>query len=104
MSMTPEGRIKKAVDLVLEEREKAFLSAPIIWWYKPVQQGFGKRALDYVGCIRGRFFAIETKAPGEELTRLQKLTAFSMCMAGGAVWIISEIETVKIFQRWLERQ
>jgi hypothetical protein len=103
-AVTPEGRIKREVDRLLERMQSVNLAAPDVWWFKPVQSGFGKRALDYVGCFKGRFFAIETKAPGEELTRFQKLTAFSMCMSGAAVWIISEIETIDRLEDWMWKQ
>ena len=104
MGMTKEGRIKLSVDRVLQRVQSANLARPDVWWFKPVQAGFGTRALDYIGCIKGRFFAIETKRPGEYLTRFQKLTALQMMLAGAAVWIITEYETVEAFERWLERQ
>lgn len=94
--MTPEGKIKTMVDLVLK-------TSADIWYFKPVQTGYGARALDYIGTHRGVFFAVETKAPGEKLTRFQKITAVNIVLAGGKVFIISHQDTVDVLRRWLER-
>lgn len=74
-----------------------------IWYFKPVQSGYGKRALDYVCCIRGLFVCIETKAPGEDLTRHQVITAAQVIQKGGGVWIISQLATVDAFEQWIQR-
>ena len=58
MAMTPEGRVKEAV--------KKWLKARKIWYYMPVQGGFGVVGIpDFICCWSGRFLAIETKAPGK---------------------------------------
>src|SRR5262245_28113125 len=93
--MTPEGYVKREVDKVL-----ALCGKPT-WWFKPVQSGYGKRALDYVGCLNGRFFAVETKAPGEKLTQFQRLTCLAMHQSGAAVFIVSTTEGVQAFARWV---
>lgn len=56
MATTPEGKLKKEV--------KAYLKKKGAWFYMPVQNGMGEVGIpDIVGCYRGLFFAIETKAP-----------------------------------------
>lgn len=58
MSMTPEGRVKKDV--------KEWLKRHGVWYYCPVQNGMGVVGIpDFICCFRGRFLAIETKAPGK---------------------------------------
>lgn len=58
------------------------------WRFMPVQTGFGSPALDYLLAIRGRFVAIETKAPGKKLTPLQETTKAAIEAAGGIVLIV----------------
>lgn len=58
MSMTPEGKVKAAVKKVLQSRN--------IWFFMPMQNGFGVVGIpDFICCWRGQFIAIETKAPGK---------------------------------------
>jgi len=51
--MTPEGLVKKEIVAELEKL-KAYI-------FKPVPTGFGKRTVDILCCIKGRFVAIECK-------------------------------------------
>jgi hypothetical protein len=97
---TPEGRVKVWVDALLA----SFAERKPVWWFKPVQAGFGKPALDYIGCCNGKFFSVETKAPGEWLTPYQRGTARNIIEAGGTVFIISTIEGAAAFGRWLKQQ
>lgn len=96
--MTPEGRIKAKIDKVLNN------TAAGCWYFKPVQYGYGMRALDYICCINGQFVAIEVKRPGGEPTDFQRLTCIDMYHAGGKVWIISSEEGVLAFAKWLQKQ
>jgi hypothetical protein len=58
MAMTPEGRVKEAVKRVLKARG--------IWFFMPMQNGFGVVGIpDFICCWKGQFLAIETKAPGK---------------------------------------
>ena len=61
---TPEGKVKKLVDEILDRF--------CVLYDKPVLTGFGGRQLDYTCCYFGQYFVIETKAPGEEPTGLQR--------------------------------
>jgi hypothetical protein len=94
--VTPEGRVKAKIDAVLRNTMD-------IWWFKPVQNGMGRRALDYVGCSRGDFFTIEAKREGESPTAFQNLTSLGIHTAGGKVFHISCDEGVLSLQRWLHR-
>jgi hypothetical protein len=56
--MTPEGRVKNGVKKVLKDRG--------IWFFMPMQNGFGVVGIpDFICCWEGHFLAIETKAPGK---------------------------------------
>ena len=103
--MTPEGRVKKLVSSYLED-VKILLDKAGLDLYSTmfVPTGFGRRnQLDYTLCIYGRFVAIETKAPGEWLTPLQRQTCRSILRSGGKVFIISGAEGLEAFKRWMDR-
>lgn len=56
--MTPEGRVKEKVKKVLKDQG--------IWFFMPMQNGFGVVGIpDFICCWEGHFLAIETKAPGK---------------------------------------
>lgn len=87
MAMTPEGRVKEAVKKWLKERG--------IWYYMPVQNGFGVVGIpDFVCCWNGRFLAIETKAPGKRanVSANQERQITDIWKAGGAAVVIDDIK------------
>jgi len=94
--LTPEGRVKKAITKFLNEQQDC-------WWAMPVVSGYGKPLLDYIGCSRGRFFAIEAKAPGKWLTSRQEYTAKEIDAANGAVFVIGSIEMTDDMLEWFKR-
>ena len=81
MAQTPEGKVKAKVSHLLKQ-------ASGMYYFMPVQGGFGAASLDYLGCYLGRFFAIETKKPGAKPTDRQKQTIASIERAGGKVFVI----------------
>lgn len=85
---TPEGKVKEKVKRVLKAHDA--------YYHMPVQNGMGSPTLDFVGCHVGRYFAIETKAPGKKPTPRQELTIDQIRQAGGKVFVIdgdtSELE------------
>jgi hypothetical protein len=84
MATTPEGKVKTQVKKLLASYGDRIYSE----W--PVPSGFGKSGLDATCCADGRFFTIETKAPGKRLTPRQELTVMEVRRAGGVVFIIGE--------------
>lgn len=80
--MTPEGRVKLALKKYLEE-----IGA---YYFMAVQTGYGRKTLDFLICHKGRFFAVETKKPGElEATPFQRLVIEDIVKAGGACCVES---------------
>ena len=79
--MTPEGRIKEKVKSVLRKFRDAY-------WHCPVQNGMGSPSLDFICCYNGKYFAIETKAPGKKPTPRQETTIETIRRAGGTVFVI----------------
>lgn len=90
--MTPEGKTKSKVSAILKKHGA--------YYEMPVPTGFGKSGLDYTGCHLGRFFAVETKAPGKKPTPRQELTMQAIRDAGGAVfWTDGDLGEIKV---WLK--
>jgi hypothetical protein len=80
--------LEKTVKLAVKNRLKE-IGAYAHW---PVQMGMGDRCLDCHGCYKGRYFAIETKAPGKTMTLIQKTTAEEIRKAGGLVYVVDSTE------------
>lgn len=94
--MTPEGAVKNKV--------KKFLTPlkPSVYFHMPVQNGMGSPTLDFVGCVRGRYFAIETKAGDSKPTARQELTATDISAAGGVAFLIDANElSLEVFKTWV---
>jgi hypothetical protein len=98
--MTPEGKVKAEVKKVLA------CFGPYVYAHWPVLNGMGAPTLDCIGCVGGKFFAIETKAAGKELTPRQHETRDRMVAAGGRVFVIAGTDDIalKAFTAWLAKQ
>jgi len=93
---TPEGKVKERVKKLLAQYK------PHLYAHWPVQNGMGSPTLDCTGAINGRSFAIETKAPGKELTPRQALTVAEMAAAGVVVWVIDgDPALMRALDQWL---
>jgi len=79
--MTPEGKVKARIKKLLD-------SCKYMYYHMPVQSGYGKPSLDFIGCHMGRYFAIEAKAPGKEMTPRQEITRDDILAAGGKVFTV----------------
>jgi hypothetical protein len=62
---TPEAAVKNKL-------RKLFREYPGLFSYWPVPSGYGSTTLDVLGCYRGRFFIVETKAPKKKPTLRQQ--------------------------------
>lgn len=91
--MTPEGKVKKQVSTLLK-------SYKCLFYTMPVPSGFGESTLDYMGCYRGYYFAIETKAPSKRPTPRQQTVITQMQQAGAAVFVIDGDLTE--LKQWLD--
>jgi hypothetical protein len=91
---TPEGKVKEAVKKVLiANRIYPFMDVGTGKakdaegvFYMPVAGPFSVHGVhDFVGCFKGRFFSIETKAPDakEDATPHQQKFAIAVNHAGG---------------------
>ena len=93
MASTPEGKVKRTVSSLLR-------ATPDLYYFMPVPSGYGESSLDYLGCYRGKFFAIETKAPGKKPTDRQNMMISRMKAAGAAVFVIDG-DTTEL-KEWIE--
>lgn len=89
---TPESRVKVKLRKLLKEY-------PGIYTYWPVPMGYGRTTLDVLGCFRGQFFSVETKAEGKqptlrqmtELEGIERAMGRSFIIAGTASPVFAEI-------------
>lgn len=106
---TPEGNVKKAIKKLLAERgiynaSKAgdFPENSEGYYYMPGQSSFGVSGIpDFLGHYKGRFWAIEAKAPGKKPTGFQQLQIGAIDISGGAVFVVDGPETLDDFDRWI---
>lgn len=92
---TPEGKVKKQVRKLLEHYEG-------VYRFMPVQNGMGETTLDFLCCFNGKFFSIETKAPGKTVTLRQQGTIDKMKAAGAEVFVIDGPFSLAMLKDWLD--
>lgn len=90
---TPEGKVKNKVKEVLKRYN--------VYWHCPVQNGMGAPSLDFICCIRGKYFGIETKAANKKPTPRQETTIHSIQSAGGVAFVVNEVEGMDLLELWL---
>jgi alkanesulfonate monooxygenase SsuD/methylene tetrahydromethanopterin reductase-like flavin-dependent oxidoreductase (luciferase family) len=79
---TPEGRTKAKLRQLLAGYTG-------IYTYWPVPMGYGRTTLDVLGCYRGRFFSVETKADGKKPTLRQTTELNGIEKAMGRTFVIA---------------
>lgn len=92
MSQTPEGKVKEKVKKVLKQYAA--------YWHCPVQNGMGSPSLDFIGCLNGKYFGIETKAGNKQPTPRQAVTMQQIVDAGGVVFLINDETGVAPLAEW----
>ena len=94
---TPEADLKDKVKKYLSE-------IPNLFFWMPVPTGYGMRGIpDFVGCYRGIFFGIETKAPKGKETPWQERVRNQIFAAGGFSIVAYDMEEVTCFIQQLIR-
>ena len=83
---TPEGRVKATVRTLLN-------GYPGLFQYWPVPSGYGQTTLDILGCYRGQFFSIETKAHGRKPTLRQTGLLNDIERAMGKTFVIAGVQS-----------
>ena len=97
MATTPENKVKAKLRKLLK-------NYPDVYTYWPVPSGFGKTTLDVLGCYRGRFFEIETKAPGKKPTLRQQVELESIGRSMGKTFVITGTDSpvFEELRQWLD--
>ncbi len=86
MAMGPEERVKAAV--------KKYLASQGAWYCMPIGTGWGRSGIpDFLVAWRGRFIAIETKAPGKikNTTTMQEREIAEINAAGAVAVVIDDV-------------
>lgn len=85
MAITPEGKTKARVDKILKKHG--------VWYFKPRGTVMGQSGIpDYIGCVNGRFIAVEAKAGNNQPTELQKRTLLDIALHGGKSLVVWDNE------------
>jgi len=83
MAQTPEGRVKDAVRKILNHLD--------VYHFMPPGNGFGRAGIpDIIGCMNGKFIAIECKAGKGKTTALQERELEWIGDAGGFAFVARE--------------
>jgi len=90
---TPEGRVKAKVKVLLKKYDA--------YWHCPVQNGMGAPSLDFICCLRGKYFGIETKAGNKKPTPRQETTISEIQKAGGRAFVVNEESGMDLLEMWL---
>lgn len=92
---TPESKVKVKVKKILASFGVG------LWSYWPVPMGIGRKTVDCIGCYRGYFFAIETKAEGKKPTLLQTRELQDIDAAMGKTFVIAGLDDTDELVAWL---
>ena len=88
--VTPEGKVKAEIKKVLE--------AAGAWYFMPSMNGYGRKGIpDFIGCVNGRFFAIEAKAENGKATPWQERELAAIAKSGGMAMIAKSGDDVREF-------
>jgi hypothetical protein len=102
MARTPEGKVKSAIDAVLNSYGAR------VWYFKPATGGYGRSGVaDYMGIANGYGFMFEAKRDDKhEATPLQIEEIDKFRAAGGPAFVIHKhnLEYVKIIIDYLLEQ
>lgn len=95
---TPEGRVKDAIRKLLAKYDG-------MYFYMPVPSGYGRTTIDFLGCYRGRFFAIEAKAPGKKPTLKQSDALQAIAAAMGKTFVVDNVSSpvLEDLRAWLDQ-
>ena len=83
MALTPEAKVKKKVKELLDQMG--------VYHFSPMQNGMGRAGIpDIIGCLEGKFIAIECKAGKGKTTALQERELNRILNAGGYALVVNE--------------
>ena len=109
---TPEGPVKKITkELLLKYKihpakdAGAFPDDAEGWYFMPGQSGYGVSGIpDFLGHYRGRFWAIEAKAPKKKPTGFQEKQIQAIRKSGAVCFVVDGAESLKVVEEWFNEQ
>ena len=91
---TPEKKVKDKVVATLKETGA--------YYFFPATHGYGRSGVpDIIGCLNGKFFAIECKAGNNKPTALQEREMQRIRDTGGNTLVVNE-ENIEVTRLWLK--
>ena len=94
MAQTPEGKVKDKI--------KKILKAHNIYFAMPMGTGYGNAGVpDFLCCMNGKFLAVEAKANGGQVTKLQEKNLHDIEASGGMAWAVNETN-IHLFEVWVK--
>lgn len=90
---TPEKKVKDKVVTLLKEAGA--------YYFFPATHGYGRSGVpDIIGCLEGKFFAIECKAGSNKPTALQEREMQRIRDTGGNTLVVNETN-IEVTRLWL---
>lgn len=90
---TPEKKVKDKVVALLKEAGA--------YYFFPATHGYGRSGVpDIIGCLEGKFFAIECKAGSNKPTALQEREMQRIRDTGGNTLVVNETN-IEVTRLWL---
>lgn len=91
MADTPEAKTKHAINEYLN------MLSPLCWYTPFFGAGYTRKGIpDILGCYKGRFFALEVKAPSKFPSPWQIRELAGIDLAGGLAQVVYSVEEVKL--------
>jgi len=96
MAKTPEGITKNEIKGLLDSYGDK------LYYFMPVQMGYGRRTVDFLICFRGLFIAIEAKRRGAGARKFQLRLLDQVRGAGGTARCIDWVQELRELLRFIE--
>lgn len=97
-----------ALEARVKDRVKELLDDYDVWYFMPPASTYGRSGIpDFIGCINGSFFAVETKRPkGGVLSIPQEIEISDIKRTLGKVFIVHNIDSTeyKELTAWVIRK
>lgn len=95
----PDDKEKRVKDVV-----RSILRSHGVYYFMPPANGFGRSGVpDFVGCVRGRFFGVECKAPSRSgnVSSLQAMEGKEIIKRGGMWMVVYDDESAYKLEEWI---
>jgi|SRR5215467_2777603 len=94
---TPEGIVKDDIKKLLASYGDE------LYYFMPVQAGFGTRTVDFLICYRGLFIAVEAKRQGSRAKKFQQRILDQIRDANGEALCIDDVAQLKDLLDYISR-